>query len=82
MAAGSRYDPDHELGLPPDDLDEMGYLVESAEVDYLVGSCQCGWRGSGMFFRGDTVDKYNSKDELLEEHAKTGCTRNPHIGIM
>jgi hypothetical protein len=67
--------------LPYDDV--LDLLAEETPVDYLSGSCQAGWRGSGMFFRGDQADLEKSVGKLQEKHAaECTCGKNPWIGVM
>ncbi|OGY25923.1 MAG: hypothetical protein A2Z11_02075 [Candidatus Woykebacteria bacterium RBG_16_43_9] len=65
-----------ELHLPPvDDFDH-----EEIEVGYLFGSCQSGWRGSGMYFRTDPADLEKSAEKLRGEHNESCGCDDPFIG--
>ena len=58
-----RFDDDY----PHDDPGEL-FGEDENEVDYLVGSCQCRWSGSGMFYRGDKADLNKATQKLHKEH--------------
>lgn len=71
-------DPDLEPDPGDDDLD----LLDEAEVGYLVGHCQSGWQGSGMYWEGNKADLEKAVKKLQVEHVtKCNCGNDPFIGI-
>ena len=61
--------------------DEDPFDFEEFEVGYMSSSCICGWRGSGMYYEGDTYDILKCWYRVLEDHSNNqpGCQLEPTV---
>ncbi len=58
-------DPNGDL---PEDLLSLAYDPIWDNMVCLRASCDCGWRGSEVYFRFDFADKERAERQLVELH--------------